>query len=112
MRFFGLTNCDTCRKALRSLTEAGIELAITDVRKDGVSTTDLEAFFAEFGDQMVNKRSTTWRGLSDQERGSDPLRILAKYPTLMKRPVIETDDGRLFLGWSKSVADEILGGVS
>ena len=108
MRFFGLKTCDTCRKALKSLGEAGITPDVIDVRADGVSAEDRAAMIAAFGDKVINRASTTWRGLSDDEKAADPADLIAAHPTLIKRPVIETD-GQWFQGWSKSVQTEILG---
>ena len=67
MRFFGLKSCDTCRKALRALD--GRDVEVIDVRADGVSDADRAAMIAAFADKVLNTRSTTWRGLSE-EKGS------------------------------------------
>lgn len=100
MHLYGLKSCDTCRNALKALRGAGHDVAYTDVRADGIQSTDLERFITEFGEAIINKRSTTWRGLSDAERTAPPLELLIANPTLMKRPVIEAD-GTLHLGWSR-----------
>ena len=71
------------------------EIENTDVRADGVLAGDLKRFYKVFGDDLVNQRSTTWRGLEPQERMLDPLELLAAHPTLMKRPVIEVN-GQLY----------------
>ncbi|WP_224825482.1 arsenate reductase family protein [Cognatishimia sp. MH4019] len=107
MQFYGLKTCDTCRKAQKLLTEAGHSVTVTDVRADGVSRADLERFHAAFGDALVNTRSTTWRGLSDEDRARDPIALLLDHPTLMKRPVIEADT--LYLGWGKDVQAKLIG---
>lgn len=103
-----LKTCDTCRKALAALKAAGFTPQVVDVRADGVARADLQRFRAAFGDALVNRRSTTWRGLSEDERAGDPLELLAAHPTLMKRPVIEADDGTLYLGWDKAVQAALL----
>lgn len=108
MRFFGLKNCDTCRKALRALTDAGFEPTVIDVRKDGVSPEDIAMLLGEFGDALINRRSTTWRGLSEDQRLLEPAVLLAQFPTLMKRPVVETDDGVLLLGWTAATQNAII----
>ena len=97
MRFFGLKSCDTCRKALKTLS--GRDVEVIDVRADGVSATDRAAMIAAFGDAVVNTRSTTWRNLSDDERALGTAALLAAHPTLMKRPVIEID-GAWYQGWT------------
>lgn len=98
MQLFGLKTCDTCRKALKSLPEA----AFVDVRAEGVPTEILSKAYAQFGDALVNTRSTTWRNLDDAERAKPALTLLAEHPTLMKRPLIN-NDGALYLGWGKDV---------
>lgn len=107
LRFFGLKSCDTCRAAKAALEAAGHDLDVTDVRADGVSRADLARFVDTFGDAVVNRRSTTWRGLSAAERARNPVDLLADHPTLMKRPVIEAA-GMLHLGWSKEVQAALL----
>ncbi|WP_212524035.1 ArsC/Spx/MgsR family protein [Actibacterium sp. MT2.3-13A] len=108
MRLYGLKTCDTCRAARRALAAAGREPDEVDVRGDGVPEADLRRFLDAFGEALINRRSTTWRGLSEAERAGDPLTLLTAHPTLMKRPVIEAD-GRLYLGWGKDVQDKLLG---
>lgn len=98
MRVYGLKTCDTCRKAMRALE--GAELV--DVRKDPVPGGLLENAQAQFGEALVNRRSTTWRGLDEAERARPPLDLLADHPSLMKRPLIE-DGEDLYLGWTPEV---------
>ncbi|MDX1742202.1 MAG: ArsC/Spx/MgsR family protein [Ruegeria sp.] len=95
MRLYGLKTCDSCRKALKTFPDA----AFFDVRNDGVPEDVLQKALDRFGEALLNTRSTTWRGLDDAQRARPPLELLADHPTLMKRPLIESD-GELFLGWS------------
>lgn len=103
-----LKTCDTCRKALKALAAAGFSPRVVDVRADGVTPEDLARFYAAFGPALINRRSTTWRGLDDAARAGDPIALLTAHPTLMKRPVLETDDGALHLGWDKAVQAAVL----
>lgn len=107
MRFWGLKSCDTCRRAVKELEAAGYEIQRIDVRADGVEAADLERFLAKFGEALVNKRSTTWRGMDKTTRAEAPLTLLKTHPTLMKRPVIE-HDGALFLGFGADVKGALL----
>ncbi|MDH5798431.1 MAG: arsenate reductase [Paracoccaceae bacterium] len=108
MRLFSLKTCDSCRKAVSDLRAAGFDPEIIDVRADGVASEDLARFVAAFGDPLVNRRSTTWRGLSESERSRSPVELLSQYPTLMKRPVIDTGDA-VFLGWDAKTRSAVLG---
>ncbi|MBT0956069.1 arsenate reductase [Alphaproteobacteria bacterium KMM 3653] len=107
MKLYGLKTCDTCRKALKMLKEAGHEVTYVDVRADGISAQDIARFTAAFGDALLNTRSTTWRGLSEEERAAEPQSLIAAHPTLMKRPVIEGENG-LTLGWTAKVQAQYL----
>lgn len=112
MQVFGLKNCDTCKKAIRALTEAGADFTVTDVRADGVPTDLLAAWVGKLGaDALVNRRSTTWRGLSDAEKanadGEGAIALMVQHPTLMKRPVIVTEDA-VHVGWTKDVQGALL----
>lgn len=99
MRIYGLKNCDTCRKALKSLPDA----ELVDIRATPVPAALLARAHARFGAELVNRRSTTWRNLGQSERDRPELELLADHPSLMKRPLIETGDGSLYLGWGKDV---------
>ncbi len=104
MRFFGLKSCDTCRKALKAL--AGQEVEVIDVRADGVSDADRAAMVAAFGETVINKRSTTWRGLSQAEQALDLDTLLIQHPTLLKRPVIDMN-GVWYQGWTDDVKQAV-----
>ncbi len=103
MELYGLKTCDTCRKALKALEGAGHSVRLVDVRAEPLGAAQLADFLATFGDALVNTRSTTWRGLSEDDRKGAPADLLAAHPALMKRPVIRADDGALYLGWGKDV---------
>ncbi|AML49965.1 ArsC/Spx/MgsR family protein [Falsihalocynthiibacter arcticus] len=107
MKIWTLKNCDTCRKAVKELEAEFGALERVDVRDDGVAPVDLARFYAAFGEDILNRRSTTWRALSPESREGNPLTLLAAHPTLMKRPVIQLDE-RLFLGWGKDVQAELM----
>lgn len=102
MQLYGLKNCDTCRKALKSLPD----VKFFDVRSDGVPDTVLSQALAEFGNDLLNTRSTTWRGLDETQRAKAPLKLLKEHPALMKRPLIEAD-GRLLLGWTAETRTQL-----
>lgn len=91
---YGLKNCDTCRKAMKALKE----INFIDVREKGVPAPVLARAHAQFGDALLNTRSTTWRALAAAERDAPPLDLLVKYPALMKRPLIVAGD-QMYLGW-------------
>lgn len=95
---YGIKTCDTCRKAVKALPDA----TFRDIRAEPLSDAERAEFLAQFGDALVNRASTTWRGLSEGAREGAPDALLAEHPSLMKRPVIRAGDV-LYLGWKADV---------
>jgi len=93
---YGIKQCDTCRKALKWLVGQGTDHRFHDFRIDGLQADVLRPWLeSPFADKLVNRRSTTWRQLSDEQRkfeGDALLELLLEYPTLIKRPVFVADD--------------------
>jgi arsenate reductase (glutaredoxin) len=102
MILYGLSTCDTCKKAQKALVAAGHDVTFRDVRADPLSEAELTEFIVEFGTRLINTQSTTWRGLSDWMKASEADAQLREHPALMKRPVIRSDAG-LTLGWDDGV---------
>mgnify|MGYP002624289512 CR=1 FL=1 len=99
---YGLKNCDSCRKAVKLMESGDKPYRFHDLRGDGLPAERLGAWLTTVGwEALLNRRSTTWRGLPDSDKADlDPhkaSRLLARHPTLLKRPVIETGD-RLLVG--------------
>lgn len=101
MILYGIPTCDTCRKALAALKTTGRDVTFRDVRKEPLAAAEIARFLSAFGEKLVNRSSTTWRGLAEEERGRGAAELLSSHPALMKRPVVE-EGGRLTLGWDKA----------
>ncbi len=88
---YGIKQCDTCRKALKWLNAQGIEHQFHDFRADGLPEELLQTWLdSSFSNKLVNRRSTTWRQLNDEQKelqGHALLELLLQHPTLIKRPV-------------------------
>lgn len=106
---YGLKNCDTCKKAIKALEGAGKAPVFVDIRTEADLAAKVPAWLEAAGaDALINRRSTTWRTLSETDREGAPATLLTDNPTLIKRPVIETGD-KLFIGWGKDVSDRLAG---
>lgn len=112
IKLYGVTTCDTCRKARRWLDSAGIEYQYIDLRDDGIERSRLDGWLATHGGKkLINKRSRTWRELDTDARAAceqAPLTYLIEHPTLIKRPVLETGDTSL-VGFSTASYESALG---
>ena len=110
MKIYHLKSCDSCRKAIKALRATGQDPVLHDVRADGLDGSTLTDFESALGyEALVNKKSTTWRGLSEAQKTGltreTALALLQENPPLMKRPVIERN-GKFTVGWTKDVQAE------
>lgn len=85
-----------------------MDVTFVDVRESRLDPGTIERLLQAFGDALVNRRSTTWRNLTDSERQGATADLIARYPSLMKRPVI-VDGEMVTLGWDAAVRRRHLG---
>lgn len=110
---YGISNCDTVKKARRWLDEHAVSYRFHDFRKDGLSREQLEAWCDELGwENLLNRRGTTWRKLPETVRDSmdarQAIQVMLEMPAIIKRPLVDTGGERL-LGfdadqWSRKLA--------
>ena len=108
MILYGISTCDTCKKAIKVLEAAGHPVTFRDVRANPLSTPEIAAIVQEFGDRVINKQSTTYRAFGDFLRMSEAEEQIAAQPAVMKRPVIQAN-GKWYLGWDDVVQTALLG---
>ncbi len=108
MILYGIPTCDTCKKAIKALQSAGIDVSFRDVRATPLTTAEIETITQEFGSRVVNQQSTTYRAFNDFLKASDPEAQIAAQPAVMKRPVIQ-DGTRWYLGWDSATQEALLG---
>jgi Spx/MgsR family transcriptional regulator len=94
----GIKTCDSVRKARKWLDANGVQYTYHDLREDGLDKAALEAWVSSLGwEVLLNKRSTTWKQLSDDDRKdldeAKVIMLLLAHPTLIKRPVLITKSG-------------------
>ena len=85
---------------MKALQGTGRTVVLRDLRADPPDAAEIGRWHRALGSALLNRRSTTWRGLAEAERGGDPVALMVAHPTLIKRPVIEEGD-RLLLGWTE-----------
>ena len=108
---YGISNCDKCRKAKKWFNENRIIFDFFDFRKNELTHAKIETWIDRIGlDNLINRRGTTWRNLSDELRDqiTQPknVDVLHQFPTVMKRPIIEIDN-HFLVGFDASVIKQI-----
>ncbi len=113
MKVYGIPNCDTVKKALDWLRANNVAYEFHNFKKEGLSTEKLGEWDAKAGyEKFLNKKSTTWNQLDPEVKESiktntDALKLLQEKTSMIKRPVIETDNF-LFFGFDEGVYREKL----
>lgn len=103
---YGIKNCDTIKKARRYLEDNGVNYQFHDYRVDGISDELLSIFMEHIDwEVLVNKRGTTWRKLTDDEKNAvidadSAKKVLTAEPAMIKRPVLVSPDNRYLVGFN------------
>lgn len=97
LEVWGIGTCDSCRRARRWMDEQGIGYRWFDLRRSPPSAAQWTRWVEAVGASLLlNRRSKTWRGLDEVERGlvagAGLAAVLARHPTLMKRPLFDFGD--------------------
>jgi len=102
---YGITNCDTVKKARAWLADQGVPYAFHDFKKAGVPADRLDAWLRTAGwDKLLNRQGTTWRKLAPETQAqvkdaASATRLMVEQPSVIKRPVVEWDDGQVTVGF-------------
>jgi len=107
MIIYGLSTCSVCQRARKTLEAQGVEVELRDVRANPLNEAELDAFIAEFGDRLVDRKSNDYRALSDWLKASETDAQISAKPKVMARPIIRDGDA-LYLGWDDTVQKALL----
>ena len=114
MKVYGITNCNTVKKALDWLKENHVNYEFHDFKKLGISTEKLKEWNDKAGyEKFLNKQGLTWKQLDPEVKESvkgadEALLLLQQKTSMIKRPVIEVE-GFLFFGFDEAVYSKKFG---
>jgi len=89
----GIPNCDTVKKAKNWLDEHNIEYQFVNFKKEGIDPKQVTEWIEKAGiETIINKRGTTWRKLSDEEKNvtntEEAVALICANSSIVKRPVL------------------------
>ena len=105
MILYGIANCDTVKRARAWLAGCDVPCEFHDFKKAGVPAGRLDAWLAAAGWQrLVNRQGNTWRKLdaATQQAVVDTVStraLMLAHSSVIKRPVVEWDDGAITVGF-------------
>lgn len=102
---YGISNCDTVKKARAWLTANGATHEFIDYKKQAPSHALLAEWAQRSGWQaLLNTRGTTWRRLDPATQAGvnnagSALSLMLAQPSLIRRPAVLWPSGELTLGF-------------
>lgn len=102
---YGISHCDTVKRARAWLTAQGQAHSFVDFKKVGVPAGRLDSWLLELGWQtLINRQGSTWRQLGAAAQASvldatSARALILAQPSVVKRPVVEWPDGRVSVGF-------------
>ena len=94
---YGIPNCDQVKKARNWLDGHDHAFIFHDFKKAGLSSSIVEGWLKQVSwETLVNKKGTTWRALSDEQKAGvidaqSATALMLASPSVIKRPVLVTD---------------------
>ncbi len=107
---YGISNCDTVKRARAWLAEQSMPVQFHDFKKQGVPADGLDNWMQAVGWQtLINRQGNTWRKLPAAEQAAlvdvATARALAlAQPSVIKRPVVQWPDGSVTVGLPALIA--------
>ncbi|MER8751331.1 ArsC family reductase [Mesorhizobium sp. M1050] len=110
---YGITTCDTVKKARVWLEGHDVAYRFHDFRADGLDAKRLDGWVSKVGwEKLLNKASTTFRELADNDKQSldekKAKTLMLARPTMIKRPVLEVGE-RVLVGFKPDVYEQAVG---
>lgn len=109
IKVYGLSKCSTCQKATAWLADNKVAHSFSDVKANPVTAKQVAKWSAALGgwEKLINRAGYTWRGLPPSATKSltesDAQALAVNYPSLIRRPLIEHDDGSVTVGFSEKI---------
>jgi Spx/MgsR family transcriptional regulator len=101
---YGIKNCDTMKKARAWLEQHRIAYDFHDYKTAGIERAKLEGWAKKAGwETLLNRAGTTFRALPDKDKAGvtekKAIALMLDQPSMIKRPVLELNGGRLLVGY-------------
>jgi Spx/MgsR family transcriptional regulator len=113
IKVFGIKNCDSMKKTLAWLAERDIPYEFHDYKKAGVPRERLVMWCKSLGWRtLLNTKGTTWRKFTPDQQDittqSKAVATMLEHPSVIRRPVIETADGHLLVGFDPTMLESFV----
>ena len=108
MKLYGISNCNTVKKARVWLEQHGIAVEFHDFKKHGLDAATAQAWLQQADwTRLINRSGLTWRGLPEQRKqaiqdASSALMLMLEKTSVIKRPLLEKNGKLLHVGFDEA----------
>lgn len=101
------------KKAFEKLDNLGLAYTFFDYKKQTIDIATLQNWVNQAGiDKVLNKKGTTWRKLSENDKKQAEnldfaLQLLQQNPSMIKRPIVMSDKA-LLVGFDEKAFDSLV----
>lgn len=110
-KLFGISNCDTVKKARNFLDKKNILLEFVDFKKYQPSTEDIQRWSMVFGGLPVNTKGITYKKHKTEFEKltlKAQIQFIQKNTSMIKRPILEKNNQVLAFGFDEQSYLEVL----
>jgi len=113
MKLYGISNCNTVKKARDWLAQHDIAVEFHDFKKLGLDAATAQSWLRQTDwTRLINRSGLTWRGLPEQRKqdihgAAAALALMLEKTSVIKRPVLEQNGKLLHVGFDAAAYSKI-----
>ena len=111
IKAWGLKKCSTTQAALKYLSEKKVQVTFSDYSVEPLNKEQVSRWAEAVGgwEKLINRSGYTWRGLeasqTENMTTAKAVALAVKNTSLIRRPLIEHEDGTVTAGFPPKVKD-------
>lgn len=112
---YGISSCDTVKKARAWLTTKAVHHQFIDFKKTPPTPTQVQLWLSQLPwDRVINRKGTTWRQLPADAQAAirdnaSALELALASPSVIKRPLVQWPNGQVTVGFDSQAWAERCG---
>jgi Spx/MgsR family transcriptional regulator len=112
-KLYGISNCNTVKKARDWLVQHDITVEFHDLKKLGLDAAIAQNWLQQADwTKLINRSGLTWRGLPEERKQSiqdanSALALMMEKTSAIKRPLLEQNSKLLHVGFDDAAYSQI-----
>lgn len=109
---YGISNCDQVKKVRAWLAARDYVVVFHDFKKAGIDRATIACWMQQIDwEVLLNRKGTTWRGLSDERKSTitnaeSATELMLEQPPVIKRPVLVLAE-QIVVGFSEPLYESL-----